>query len=376
MKETYRYNRRFFGALLLTSMLTLMFMGLAITSGAMAQREASNNNGQSGQVAPAHETEIEPTESGHGGGGNPGPGHGTPEATETEHGNPGPGHTRTPEATETEHGGNATRTRTPEVEPSETEHPEETRTPEATETHHGEVTRTRTPEVEPSETVHPHETRTAEPTRTNVLPSPIPTGQAPATARQSAAPATVPGSGSRTFAATGKTVNGVFLNYWDNNGGLAQQGYPISSVMQEKSNLDGKTYASQYFERAVFEYHPENAAPYNILLSQLGTFQYKAKYPNGAPNQAANKTGGQFFAETNHWVGGTFLEYWKSHGGLAQQGFPISEEFNEVSPLDGKTYRVQYFERAVFEFHPENAAPNKVLLSQLGTFRYNSAPQK
>jgi hypothetical protein len=31
---------------------------------------------------------------------------------------------------------------------------------------------------------------------------------------------------------------------------------------------------------------------------------------------------------------------------------------------------VQYFERAVFEHHPENAAPNDVLLSLLGTLRY------
>ena len=40
--------------------------------------------------------------------------------------------------------------------------------------------------------------------------------------------------------------------------------------------------------RAVFEYHPENLASINVLLSQLGTFQYKKKYPNGAPNQEPN----------------------------------------------------------------------------------------
>jgi hypothetical protein len=34
----------------------------------------------------------------------------------------------------------------------------------------------------------------------------------------------------------------------------------------------------QYFERAVFELHPENAAPFDVLLSQLGTFRYQAKY--------------------------------------------------------------------------------------------------
>jgi beta propeller repeat protein len=183
-------------------------------------------------------------------------------------------------------------------------------------------------------------------------------------------PAQLPGSGSNTFAETGKTASGIFLDYWNKNGGLAQQGFPISNVMGEQSDLDGKPYTVQYFERAVFEYHPENSAPYDVLLSQLGTFQYKKKYPNGAPGQKPNQTGGQLFKETSHWVGGKFLAYWQSHGGLAQQGFPISDEFTEVSDLNGQAYLVQYFERAVFEYHPENQSPNDVLLSQLGTFQY------
>ncbi len=33
----------------------------------------------------------------------------------------------------------------------------------------------------------------------------------------------------------------------------------------------------QYFERAEFEYHPENQAPYDLLLTQLGTFRNGAK---------------------------------------------------------------------------------------------------
>jgi predicted metalloprotease len=58
---------------------------------------------------------------------------------------------------------------------------------------------------------------------------------------------------------------------------------------------------------------------------------------------------------------------------LAQQGYPISDEFTEVSDLDGQPYRVQYFERAVFEYHPENTGtPHDVLLSQLGTFRFQA----
>ncbi len=182
---------------------------------------------------------------------------------------------------------------------------------------------------------------------------------------------TIPGNGSRIFAETGKTVRGIFLDYWNTHGGLAQQGFPISEMMSEVSDLNGKVYTVQYFERAIFEHHPENQSPYDILLSQLGTFRYREKYPSGAPGQQANVSAGSvLFSETGHRVGGKFLNYWNSHGGLAQQGFPTSEEFDEVSPLDGKSYHVQYFERAVFEAHPENQPPYDVLLSQLGTFRY------
>src|SRR5688572_7365381 len=56
-----------------------------------------------------------------------------------------------------------------------------------------------------------------------------------------------------TFTQTGKTVCGQFLVYWKAHGGLAQQGFPISGEMQEKSDTDGKTYTVQYFERAAFE---------------------------------------------------------------------------------------------------------------------------
>jgi len=130
-------------------------------------------------------------------------------------------------------------------------------------------------------------------------------------------------------------------------------------------------YTVQYFERAVFEYHPEQSDPkYRVLLSLLGSHYYRQKYPAGAPNQKPNTSPGSItFRETGKRLGGKFLDYWQRNGGLAQQGFPISDEFSEVSDLDGKVYTVQYFERAVFELHPENATPFDVLLSQLGRFQ-------
>jgi hypothetical protein len=90
---------------------------------------------------------------------------------------------------------------------------------------------------------------------------------------------------TRTFPETGKTVRATFLSYWNTHGGLAQQGYPISEEMQEKSDTDGKTYTVQYFERAVFEQHPEFAGtPNEVLLSQLGTFRYRDKYTRPKPS--------------------------------------------------------------------------------------------
>jgi hypothetical protein len=191
-------------------------------------------------------------------------------------------------------------------------------------------------------------------------------------AAQAAAPARQ--ASCATFPETGKTVCGRFLQYWQTHGGVRQQGFPISDEMREISETDGKSYTVQYFERAIFELHPENKAPNDVLLSLLGVLLYNQKYPGGAPGQAPSTAVGSVasfpFGRSPYTVRGEFVVYWVNNGQLAQFGYPLSNEFREVSPLDGKTYIVQYFERAVFESHPENAPPYNVLLSQLGTFRY------
>ncbi len=86
----------------------------------------------------------------------------------------------------------------------------------------------------------------------------------------------------QTFKETGKSVCGKFLTYWQQHGGVAQQGFPLSGEFTEVSDLNGKPYTVQYFERSVFELHPENPAPYDVLLSQVGRLQFARKYPGGA----------------------------------------------------------------------------------------------
>jgi hypothetical protein len=86
----------------------------------------------------------------------------------------------------------------------------------------------------------------------------------------------------RVFAETGHAVCGDILKSWRASGlqldgkrsvsdaeSLALFGMPLSGVVTETLS-DGKEYQVQWFERARFELHPENPAPYNVLLGLLG----------------------------------------------------------------------------------------------------------
>lgn len=114
----------------------------------------------------------------------------------------------------------------------------------------------------------------------------------------------------------------------------------------------------------------------------VASFLLVSIFSSFGPASTASASNCQAFSETGFSVCGKFLTYWQSHGGLAQQGFPISgvfEEQNAAPPAgDGKIHRVQYFQRARFEEHLENAAPYDVLLGLLGTeqfkAKYPSAP--
>ena len=65
-----------------------------------------------------------------------------------------------------------------------------------------------------------------------------------------------------------------------------------------------------------------------------------------------------------HSIDGGFLRNWLEHGGLAQFGYPLSEEAIETSP-DGVARMVRYFGRARLESHPEAAGISYGV--QLGT---------
>ena len=172
-----------------------------------------------------------------------------------------------------------------------------------------------------------------------------------------------PGASSRYFPATGHAVGGPFLEYWDRRGGLARFGYPLTEARPERLE-DGGVYIVQWFERARLEWHPENAPPYDVLLGQFGR-RILATLPAAPTARTSPRQDYSYFEQTGHNVGPRFLAYWEANGGLAQFGYPLSEEFAETLE-DGKPYTVQYFERARLEWHPENPAPFDILLGQFG----------
>ena len=174
------------------------------------------------------------------------------------------------------------------------------------------------------------------------------------------------------FPATGHTLRGLMRTYWQDHGGLAQFGYPLTDEFSELSATDGRIYTVQYFERNRFELHPENAgSPFTVLVGLLGRLTAtgaQQQYPYAGAFQPLRQgpPGTRFFPATGHSLAPAFRAYWEERGGLAVYGYPISEPFQEISPTDGKSYLVQYFERNRLELHPELPAEFRVSLGLLG----------
>ncbi len=196
--------------------------------------------------------------------------------------------------------------------------------------------------------------------------------------------ATARAAAPRFFPETGQTVRDPLLAFWDANGGLPVFGLPVSDQRSEQT-FEARVNL-QHFERNRLELHPENAAPYNVLLGRLGDdlLRRQGRDWRSAPS-AANPLGGscQRFAATEREVCGPFLQYWQSHGlsdsrldsygrSLALFGLPLTGVKAETNS-SGDTVLTQWFERARFEWHPANPEPYKVLLGRLGAEVYDPA---
>ena len=138
----------------------------------------------------------------------------------------------------------------------------------------------------------------------------------------------------RFFAATGHSLNFGFKAYWEQNGGLAQFGYPISEEFLERG-ADGAIRTVQYFERARFEYHYDlSTAPYAVQLGMLGREMTAGRMTEPAflPVRASATPDGQYFAATGHTLSGPFS------GQLASGRWRIGLRLPDQRAVSGERY--------------------------------------
>lgn len=190
---------------------------------------------------------------------------------------------------------------------------------------------------------------------------------------------------ARCFSETGFCISGRIREYWEQNGGLSIFGYPTSPRQPEW--VEAGTFQVQHFERNRLELHPENQPPYDVLLGRLGAEQIGRLQIASLSEEPLD--GCLRFEQTQHIVCDEFAEAWQRDG-LEFDGRP-GKRFDESLSLfglpvtgrmlmtlgDGKSYQIQYFERARFEYHPENAAPYNVLFGLLDNeARADTAPPR
>ncbi len=154
------------------------------------------------------------------------------------------------------------------------------------------------------------------------------------------------------FGQTGHSVTGKFWEFYQQKGGLRVFGYPISESLQERG------ITVQYFERVRMELiEPPQGDPF-VRVADLGRQLTAGR--RFAPVPASPDTPDcRYFPATGHYLAHGFKSFWDQMGGLEVFGMPISEEIEENGLV------VQYFERARFEYHPEDTS-NPIQLGLLG----------
>jgi hypothetical protein len=181
----------------------------------------------------------------------------------------------------------------------------------------------------------------------------------------------------RCFPETGQCIQGRFREFWEQHGGVAVFGYPITVAQEER--VHGVVREVQWFERHRLELHLEHASPYDVQIGHLGTeLMPSPTADRQAFAQETPQEGCQFFGETGWNVCGAILQAWKADGieldgqagfsdqeHLALYGLPISP-VQEMTLSTGGSYQVQWFERARLEIHSDLSPSNRVQRGLLG----------
>jgi hypothetical protein len=137
--------------------------------------------------------------------------------------------------------------------------------------------------------------------------------------------------------------------YWRAHGGAAVLGEPLGPARPTSGGQ------AQTFTRARLELDEAQAdTPFLVRPAPLGTERARA-LGSPLPGMVSCADGSGPCPLSTDILFGAFLNYWQRHGGLDVFGYPLSHEFDMIT-ADGQWRTVQYYQRAVFAYYPEDGS--------------------
>ena len=148
---------------------------------------------------------------------------------------------------------------------------------------------------------------------------------------------------------------------------------PVNEVMDQWVKLEIETSAKGSAVTAFVRGQPEWPLKHNNNIVDDAVLTQEAvatPTPSGpTPTPPAVEGDSWTFRETNHTVAGAWLDWYRANGDTDNAGYPLSEVIQD--PLTGQM--VQYFQRLVLEWHPENQTDQRLQRRLLGDIIYPGA---
>lgn len=170
------------------------------------------------------------------------------------------------------------------------------------------------------------------------------------------------GEGGRYYPESGHTLDDLFVEHFDLQGGVPVLGYPITeSFVDPYSGI-----LVQYTENARLELAPDaEDGELQVRLAELGVLLGGWDLPLKAGLlPIGHSPGCRFYKESGHQVCHSFLSFYESNGGPAIFGMPITEFRIEDFRV------VQYFERFRLDWYPEAESGNRIRVAPLGRMHF------
>lgn len=155
---------------------------------------------------------------------------------------------------------------------------------------------------------------------------------------------------------TSVCLDPAFESFYEENGGEELLGLPHTPLFRDEAS----GHMVQYLDRVRLEYDP--AQPDVVLIAPLGQWALEGLYDPIAADVPATSPSREF--ATGYTVQDQFLTFYEANHGELLFGDPISAQ------LDEGELRVQYFENARLEWHPEAPVGRQIQVGSLGRAHY------